>query len=169
MRCPYCGNDIDSESIRCMFCGMLLPEKEMPKPSEEAEETPVSNPVSEQLPESVPQTDPVDPAPVPIPSHPVYSQYANPEPAAASRKISEPAYDPPLSIGGFLGTILVSFIPVVGLIMLIIWASVSSVNTNRRNLSVVLLILKLIFLFFLAGAALAVYLLDIPSSLYIFW
>lgn len=103
------------------------------------------------------------------PSQPVTypsAQYTDPQSiqaAAPSRKATETDYDPPLSVGGFLGTILLSFVPVIGLIFLIVWASLSRVNTNRRNLSVVLLIFKLIGLFFLGGAALALFLLDIPG------
>ncbi len=169
MKCPYCGNAIDEQTVRCVFCGMTMPGKEEPKPPEISEEAKIDlQPSAETWPDPSAQTAPAAPAQVYAPQT-VYSQNtAYSMQAAPVQQPKETAYDPPLSIGGFLGTMLVSIIPVIGLIFLIVWVSASRVNTNRRNLSVVLLIFRLIAVFFLAGAALALYLLDIPS-LYFPW
>ena len=65
-------------------------------------------------------------APLRAPSSPDLS---NPYPGYAPRTQEEP-----LSIGQYLGMILLSLIPVAGLIVMIVWAASRSINANRRHL-----------------------------------
>ena len=178
MKCPFCGNKIADTSINCMFCGMKLPgpeqdpaqisaqvPAEMPAAVSKPEETPVDAPVSVQEAPEAPAPEIQSEAPAPRPSYPtaaVYRPAASyvPQPQTASPKT--PEYDPPLSVGAYLGIVLLSIVPVIGLIVLLVWACSSRVNENRRNVSIVLLLFKLIVLFFLLGAGLAGLLIGFP-------
>ena len=72
-----------------------------------------------------------------------------------------------LSIAGFIGTLVVSLIPIAGFIVLLVWICSIKTNINRRNLSVALLILKLIVLLFFCGVAFSLYLLNFPFFYYL--
>jgi asparagine N-glycosylation enzyme membrane subunit Stt3 len=51
--------------------------------------------------------------------------------------------DAPISVIGYIGTLILYAIPLVGIIMCIVWAA-SSKNRNRKNLSIAVLILTII-------------------------
>ena len=61
--------------------------------------------------------------------------------------------DAPLSIGGFIGTFLLSAIPVVGFVLLVFWACSKKVNVNRHNWAVAVLVIWAVMLVFSLGAA----------------
>lgn len=50
----------------------------------------------------------------------------------------------PLSVGGFLGTLLLLCIPLVNFILMIVWACGGTRNVNRRNLARAMLIICVI-------------------------
>ncbi|OQB24286.1 MAG: hypothetical protein BWY11_01265 [Firmicutes bacterium ADurb.Bin182] len=92
------------------------------------------------------------PAPSPQPAQ---QQYSNFTPVKTS---SDPLREP-LSTGSYMLMMLVSFIPIVNLIMLLVWAFSSDTNLNRKNWSRAMLIWWLIgiglsILLFIAIAAL---------------
>ena len=63
-----------------------------------------------------------------------------------------PAYNPalalrePLSVGSFLGMLILSSLPLVGFILLLVWAFGGNVNQNKQNLARAYLLLSLITL-----------------------
>lgn len=63
-----------------------------------------------------------------------------------------PAYNPalalrePLGVGSFLGMLILSSLPLVGFILLLVWAFGGSVNQNKQNLARAYLLLSLITL-----------------------
>ena len=151
MKCPYCGNTIADNSVVCIHCENILRTPTAPIPSASGETT--SRP--EQLP--------------PPTGFSYYAQqptYSRPAPAHVKE---EPSYDPPLSIGGFIGTLIVALLPIAGLIVLLVWICRRKTNENRKNLSAALLIVQLILLFFSCGAALAYYLINTLPFFYFFW
>jgi hypothetical protein len=157
MKCPYCGKTIADNSVVCIFCEKML-------------KTPVQ-------PAGLPGTPPFSAAPAslqdtqrvcPPPPSPVSCPPPRPMQPEQTDYLGSRLSDPPLSIGGFIGTLVVSFLPLAGLIVLLVWICGAKTNANRRNLSVALLILKLIVLFFFCGAALSFYLLKLPFFYY-FW
>ena len=50
----------------------------------------------------------------------------------------------PLSVGNYIGMFILSVIPVVGIIMLLVWAFGSSANLNKKNYARAILIIGLI-------------------------
>lgn len=82
---------------------------------------------------------------------PVYQQPQQPMPQSAI------TYDPdaPLSMGQFLGMMLLTCIPVVGLILLLVWAFSGSSNENKKNFARAELIMAIIFtvLWLILGSA----------------
>ncbi|MCL1998378.1 MAG: hypothetical protein FWG65_06400 [Turicibacter sp.] len=68
----------------------------------------------------------------------------------------------PLSLGGWIGTILIGLIPCVGIVMYIVWAVSANTNIHRKTYSQAMLILMVagivigIVVGLLFGAALAV-------------
>ncbi|HOZ00809.1 MAG TPA: hypothetical protein PLG20_03260 [Candidatus Syntrophosphaera sp.] len=58
------------------------------------------------------------------------------------RTTNYPVQDAPvISIGSWIGTLLLMMIPLVNLILLIVWAASSSENPNRRNWAIATLIM----------------------------
>lgn len=153
MKCPYCGNTIADNSVVCIHCENILRTPAMPAASEV---TTVSSD-SQQLP--------------PPSGFAYYAQqptYTHPQ-APVHTPANEPTYDAPLSIGGFIGSLIVAALPIAGLIVLLVWICRKKTNENRRNLSVALLIVQLIALFFIGGASLAYYLINTVPFFYFFW
>lgn len=67
-----------------------------------------------------------------------YPQNTAQEDASAARMNNDPAQSSPyavLSSWGFVGSMLLMSIPIVGFIITIVWASGGVVNLNRRNLA----------------------------------
>ncbi|NLW53924.1 MAG: zinc ribbon domain-containing protein [Clostridiaceae bacterium] len=56
----------------------------------------------------------------------------------------QPAMDPPLSVGQYIGMLLLLMIPVVGFVLLLVWAFGGSVNRNKKNYARASLLLLLI-------------------------
>ncbi|NLC40514.1 MAG: zinc ribbon domain-containing protein, partial [Clostridiaceae bacterium] len=56
----------------------------------------------------------------------------------------QPAMDPPLSVGQYIGMFLLMMIPVVNLVLLLVWAFGGSVNRNKKNYAKATLLLMLI-------------------------
>lgn len=68
---------------------------------------------------------------------------------------------PVISTGGWIGTLLLMFIPIVNIILLIVWAASSDENPNRRNFARAYLVMMLVSIilgvifFFVVGAGFA--------------
>ncbi len=78
----------------------------------------------------------VSPPPPPPPPPPAYQAPVAPVyQAPRAQYTPAPADDltKPLSVGGFLGTMIVLCIPIVGIIMFFVWCFGSRVNKNRKN------------------------------------
>lgn len=164
MTCPYCGKNIEDNSIICIFC-----EKFIKPTTADTEQQSVDEKVDMENTADT-NTDhaaPFAPDPYLRTSPPQYMPPIRPRqiPSPISQK---PDYDPPLSVSAYAATILISLIPIIGLIILIIWACSSFVNMNRRRLSTALILFKTMILFFAAGAMLALVLIN-NYSFYFLW
>jgi len=53
-------------------------------------------------------------------------------------------YGPVMTVGDWIGTFLLSGIPIVGFILLIVWAFDSSTNVNKKNFARAVLLLAAI-------------------------
>lgn len=136
MICKNCSAEIDNAASFCVVCGNPV---EKAQPVYQAPEQPVYQAPAYQAPIAPPP-----PAPVPT--------------VVQQTIVSDKALAPVTSIGQYIGWSLITMIPLIGFIMMIVWA-IDSSNMNRANyfraiwvvalISVVLIVLP----FFLLGGA----------------
>ena len=167
MICPKCSREMGSDKNVCDFCGFTF---QTPKNNDNSHtapysKTPFTGSVSGSgFParaasgaytggQTTVQAPPPPPPPV----------YQNPNLFYAVRQ-----QDEPLSVGQYLGMILLSLIPVAGLIVLIVWAASHSTNANRRHFAGAVLILKALGLIFALGACIVFFIYNTPLFFYIF-
>jgi len=83
------------------------------------------------------------------------AQPVQPQPSVANPSGATQAYgnttgpfganlDRPLSVGQFMGMLVLSGIPLVGIVLLLVWAFGDGVNTNKKNYARACLILAVI-------------------------
>lgn len=169
MICPKCSREMGSEKNVCDFCGFTFqtPKNNDGPHTAPYSDTPFTGPASDgytvgaapdrptvQIPPPVPPYPPVPPRP------PIHF-----DPYAAYKVRSQ---DEPLSIGQYLGMILLSLIPVVGLIVMIVWAASRSTNVNRKHFAGAILILKALNLLFILGACVVFFVYHTPLFFYVF-
>lgn len=121
--CQSCGAPLDPGAKFCKSCGTPTP-------------PPVYQASNGQ---AAPPQQVMNPVPPPAYQQPGngYTHYTQPQAYAS-------AGDAPLSVGQYIGMILLSGLPIVGFILLLIWAFSSDQNTNKKNYARAVLILALI-------------------------
>lgn len=72
-----------------------------------------------------------------------------PPPPQYQQSYQQPGYTPavdnsPLSVGQYIGMYLIQLIPVVGFILLLVWAFSADTNLNKKNWAKAMLIIMLI-------------------------
>ncbi|MBC7960336.1 MAG: zinc ribbon domain-containing protein [Vallitaleaceae bacterium] len=137
MFCEQCGKQMPDESVFCPNCGAKNTESETVQEisaAQAAVEQPVVQPIPVVQPKPVTQSKP---APQPVQQQ-VQPQYVQ-QPVVPSADLTKP-----ISILGYMGTIFLLALPIVGLVMMFVWAFGSKVNKNRKNLSIALLIFLVI-------------------------
>lgn len=144
MICPNCKANIEDGKKFCPICGFNLAGASTPP----IQDKPINQP------EATPQyftQPPVQPMSNPQYQQSGYSQggYQKMPPSA----YVQPNYQPtsngysnnaPLSVGDYIITFIILGIPVVGFIMLLVWACSSSTNLNKKNFAIAVLILQII-------------------------
>ena len=126
--CTNCGATLPEDKNFCTECG---------SPVATVEPT-IETPPVQTAPPPVQQT-------TPPPVQPVY-QY-NTAPAGETIPPKGSKYDP-ITTGGYIGIMLLMCIPVVGLILMIVWAFGGAKKINKRNLARASLIMMAIGLVF---------------------
>jgi hypothetical protein len=125
MFCPTCGKQIPDDAKFCDGCGSAIVDQRRTTPQQPAY------------------------AAVPPPPPPqAYGQppgFQTPPPAY----YQQPAYvapdlNSPMSVGAYVGTLILSGLPIVGFILLLVWAFSTGININKRNLARAILIMYLI-------------------------
>ena len=127
MYCPNCGKQNPDDAKFCESCGAPTGASETPKAA----------------PPPPPPPPPQYSAPPP-PSQPAYAPPPQPYHHQQPPSYAAAGNTAPLSVGQFLGTIILVGIPLVGFILLLVWAFGSDVNQNKKNLCRAMLILMLI-------------------------
>ena len=133
MQCTNCGHPLAAGATFCENCGQtvaLATANNQTEPYAYAQQNMQSNANDQQG--QVQQGGYQAPYQTQPPSY-------NAQPAYAATHSSEP-----LGVGGFLITMLVFAIPIVGIVMMFIWAFGSGGNINRRNYARATLIVALI-------------------------
>ena len=163
--CTQCGASLSDDTRFCTECGALTDAVDSAAPmAEEAPSSPPPPPPAESSPPP-PPAQPVQPPPPPPPppQQPVYQQAAYQQPAQPIYQ--QPAYQPPpapaqgdpdrpakgskyepISTGGFIGIFLLLCIPVIGLILMIVWACGGCRKVSKRAMARAMLILTAIML-----------------------
>ena len=179
MICTNCGKENVDTAVYCESCGTQLTPAAPAAPAPEVGATTVldanatvySAPQTQYAP---PQPQYVPPQPQYIPPQPQATPYNNYAPVATPATPEIPPEYKPLSGWAYLGWQLVFAIPLVGFILLIVFACGGTRNINLRNfarsyfcamlvgliLGVIIMILGLVF-----GASLAVMLEEIMYTM----
>ena len=159
--CTQCGAELSDDIRFCTECGAPLPEGTAPqtenKPEEEKETVTVAAPAQPEpapAPEPAPTPAPPPPPPVqtppprqtPPPQQPVYQQPVYAAPAAADDRPAKGSKYEPISTGGFIGIMLLLCIPIVGLILMIVWACGGCRKVTKRAMARAMLIITAIML-----------------------
>ena len=170
--CPNCGFELPQNVAFCPNCGQKVPAAapaqtanpaapaaQEPKP---AQNDPISQFNAQNTPPHMQQT----PNPYSQASQPAQPQYQQPQYQQQYQQTTQqpsvayaaprPSYSAPqapamalgnaepLTVGGFIGTMIVTMIPIIGFIMLLVWSFGSGTNQNRKNFCRAMLILGLI-------------------------
>ena len=145
--CTQCGASLPDEIRFCTECGALndTAESPAPPPADTPAAPPPSPPPQAAAP---PPQQPVYQQPSqPVYQQPVYQQPAPPVPPPADpdRPPKGSKYEP-ISTGGFIGIFLLLCIPVIGLILMIVWACGGCRKVTKRAMARAMLILTAIML-----------------------
>ena len=143
MFCANCGKQNPDDSKFCESCGAPLAD------TAAAIAAPAAAAVAYTPPPQL-QPQPVYRPPV-APQQPVYAAPV-PQQQPYYQQPQQPAYNPaavgagakPLSVGEYILTFIVTAIPLVGFIMLLVWAFGSDTNPNKKNFCRAMLIMMLI-------------------------
>jgi len=153
MKCNACGAQLSEGARFCSQCGKAFPETDGPaaeavreeaSPEEAVKETPSSDDAQKAIPREVSNAPLYEGGP-PAPD------YTCPQQKDAEEVIHQPALNiqvlgpetRPLSVGAFLGMMLLMFIPIANLVLLFVWAF-GKTNANRQNYARAALLLLLI-------------------------
>ncbi len=144
--CTQCGAPLKDGMKFCTECGASAPQQQtppaQPKPQPQQEPQPQQAP----QPQQVPPTQQVPPAQQTTPQQPMY---AAPTPTAAFAQAQAPMAGSPyelITTGGFIGISLLLCIPVLGPILMIVWALGGCRKIQKRYMARAMLILTVIML-----------------------
>lgn len=112
--CPNCGSSIEDDVMYCPVCGKSTVASSAPPPQQ-------------------PNTGYAPP--------PVYNNAQYPQ---SNYQYVQPNLDAPMTMGQYIVTFIITAIPIVGIIMLFVWAFGSNVNINKKNYSRAALIMAVI-------------------------
>ncbi|MFO7612916.1 MAG: zinc ribbon domain-containing protein [Clostridia bacterium] len=129
MFCEQCGKEIPGNSKFCAGCGAKV------EPAEAtAQEAPMAEPAeTENLSyQEPPRAEPARPVPPPAPA--VQKTQYNDRTNLVK----------PLSIGSYVGMLILLWIPIVNIIMLLVWSFSDTVNINKKHLAIAILVMVLI-------------------------
>jgi hypothetical protein len=125
MFCPTCGKQMPDDAKFCDGCGSAIGDQRRPAPQQ-----------------------PIYAAVPPPPPPQAYGQppgFQTPQPAYyQSPAYVAPDLNSPMSVGAYIGTLILSGLPVVGFILLLVWAFSTGTNINKKNLARAILIMYLI-------------------------
>ncbi len=132
MYCENCGSQLPDGSKFCGTCGAAQ------------EAVPVgATKAAVETPYTAAPTPP--PAYVPPVAQPAYN-YAPPQPTGPAYVAQMPTGTEPLTVGNYMGMLLLMCVPILNLVLLFMWSFGGSVNLNKKNFARASLILFIITL-----------------------
>ncbi|MCK5758929.1 MAG: zinc ribbon domain-containing protein [Clostridiales bacterium] len=141
MFCEQCGKEIPDNSKFCAGCGAIV---EPAEPMVQAVE-PETEPVPTPEPVEAPNPQQVPPPPRPQPQPVSVAQTSKAQYSSKDNLIK------PLSIGSYIGIIILMSIPIINLIMLLVWSFSDTVNLNKKHFAIAVLIMILISILITVG------------------
>ncbi len=152
--CPTCGASMEEEKKFCTQCGGSLAEAPVIETQPAPELQPAPQPAPQAEPQPAPQQTP-PPRQTPRPAarpvrqpqyqaQPVYQ--AQPQMAYGDAPPAPGSKYEPISTGGYIGIMLLMCIPLVGLILMVVWACGGCKKINKRNLARASLVMAMIAL-----------------------
>lgn len=147
--CTNCGAAMEDDKKFCTTCGTLLgeaaPASPTPETAPEVTAEPIVTPAPEASPVAEPAPQPTPPPPQPQPQ-PVYQAPPQPQPQPITYAATEPVPPKgskyaPITTWGYIGIFILMCIPLVGLILMIIWACGKCKKIAKRNLARAMLIM----------------------------
>ena len=140
MYCSNCGTQLEPNTRFCHKCGTEqdLTTQAVERPTPEPEATP-------EMPPQPQKAEPIAPPPDPL----------MPEPKATETPVTSAAVkgrETPLSVMGYMITMVVLLLPLIGPIMALIWSFSRKVNINRQNFARAILILGVVSLILISIA-----------------
>ena len=135
--CQYCGSPMEDNSSFCQSCGKSqtsTPSQvaSVPSQSYSAPSQSYSAPSQSYSAPSSGYT-----APQPTYSSPYSAPYSG-------YNAMQAAKDLPLTIGQYIGMFILAGIPIVGQILILVWAFSSNTNTNKKNYARAILLIAVI-------------------------
>ncbi|MDD2393409.1 MAG: zinc ribbon domain-containing protein [Eubacteriales bacterium] len=120
--CQYCGSSMDENSSFCQSCGKSQT---------------VAAPAA-------PQSSYSAPTPTYSSPSPSYSAPSSYSPYSSGYNPMQSAKDAPLKVGQYIGMFILSSLPLIGFILLLVWAFSGDTNTNKKNYARAVLIIGII-------------------------
>ena len=119
--CQYCGSSMDENSSFCQSCGksQTVAAPAAPQSSYSAPTSTYSSPSS-------------------------YSATSSYSPYSTGYNPMQAAKDAPLTVGQYIGMFILSSLPLIGFILLLVWAFSGDTNTNKKNYARAILIIGII-------------------------
>lgn len=119
--CQYCGSSMDENSSFCQSCGksQTAAAPAAPQSSYSAPTSTYSSPSS-------------------------YSATSSYSPYSTGYNPMQAAKDAPLTVGQYIGMFILSSLPLIGFILLLVWAFSGDTNTNKKNYARAILIIGII-------------------------
>lgn len=119
--CQYCGSSMDENSSFCQSCGksQTAAAPAAPQSSYSAPTSTYSSPSS-------------------------YSATSSYSPYSTGYNPMQAAKDAPLKVGQYIGMFILSSLPLIGFILLLVWAFSGDTNTNKKNYARAILIIGII-------------------------
>ena len=144
--CTECGANVPDGLKFCTGCGKLMDEATVSQTQQQPQQ---QQQVQQQQPQqqqvqqsaSVARVAPATATPATLTTQPIATVAYNPAANMAPPKGSRYAV---MGTLGYIGTMILFAIPLIGIIVCIIWSFSSTVNINRRNLSRAFLIFMII-------------------------
>ncbi len=134
MNCQNCGKQLPENAKFCEECGTKVPAREPLVTSDLSAQAASSAQPYTQIPTQSPDTL----------AQGTYTRQPYTRPVYQQNIYGANGNPPAMTVGQYIITFIVSAIPLVGLILLLVWAFDSSTNLNKKNFARAYLIMQII-------------------------
>ena len=146
MFCENCNAHLEEDALFCPECGTKVVNKVQEVHSQAGE---AQAPVQPQVVPVQPQVVSVQPQPIPVPVQP-QAVPVTPQPMVqpqATSMMGNQMVDErnkPMSVGQYILTFIIMGLPIIGFVMTLVWAFSSTVNRNKKNFAIAVIVMAII-------------------------